>query len=235
MKLYHGTSSRYLKKILKNGLLPRTVTNNSNWDTMSGDDRVYLTTAYAPYYAIQSCKRKSDKPIIVEIDTNDLDMLNLIPDEDYMEQVSRGHDDLDDRMSMEERTELYRDNAFAIALKHPFIFSAMTSLDGLGTCAHFGAIPSDAISRIIQIDHIIAPDLAMIFLDPTITIANYRYVGNKYRWLTALVSGNVPDTDDAPTALPEMFWEDGEIRYDYPKSLEPHHLRAIKVLFDRDA
>jgi hypothetical protein len=90
MKLYHGTSIRYLREIIKNGLLPRNETGNSNWegDIKSKTGFVYLTTAYPVYFAMAICKEKEDLVIIeVNVDTDE-----LYPDEDYIAQCLKKHD-----------------------------------------------------------------------------------------------------------------------------------------------
>ena len=57
LKLYHGTSSRFLDRILKHGIKPRGK-GTSQWDKFpSRPDLVYLTTAYPFYFAIQAIKK----------------------------------------------------------------------------------------------------------------------------------------------------------------------------------
>lgn len=58
--LYHGTSSKYLPSILREGIKPRKLTRQSNWKTTieSRNDMVYLTNAYALYFAICSLRQK---------------------------------------------------------------------------------------------------------------------------------------------------------------------------------
>lgn len=57
MFLYHGTSFENIERILHQGILPRRETKKSNWfmpdsnDFESRNDAVYLSNAYAPYYA----------------------------------------------------------------------------------------------------------------------------------------------------------------------------------------
>jgi len=56
MLLYHGTSERVAKLALKQGLWPREDTKDSgNWDhtVPASPHHVYLTRAYAPYFAAQ--------------------------------------------------------------------------------------------------------------------------------------------------------------------------------------
>ena len=62
MLLYHGTSERVAKLALKQGLWPRRDLNDEgNWDhtVESSPVHVYLTRAYAPYFAARNPKRES--------------------------------------------------------------------------------------------------------------------------------------------------------------------------------
>lgn len=82
MKLYHGTSSRYLKSILENGLLPRNESGVSNWKghVVSKEGFIYLSDAYPVYFACQATKADDDLLIIeVEVEKQD-----LYPDEDFV-------------------------------------------------------------------------------------------------------------------------------------------------------
>ena len=54
MKLYHGTTEAVARKALREGLRTRSETGSTgNWQhtVSSPTDRVYLTEAYAPYFA----------------------------------------------------------------------------------------------------------------------------------------------------------------------------------------
>lgn len=47
MKLYHGTSEKYLSSILKNGITPRATNKISNWeDAPSNPHMIYLTDTH---------------------------------------------------------------------------------------------------------------------------------------------------------------------------------------------
>lgn len=175
MKLYHGTSLRRLPAITKRGLKPRSATGKSVWKgtVESHPDTVYLTNAYAIYFA--NCARKSGEPgVVLEIESDLLDRQKLVADEDAVEQSLRGHDHLPRTMSVKERTEYYR------ARIHQFSWEA--SLNVLGTCGYQGVIEPHAITRIAVIQpHAM---LSLIFeggLDPTITLTNYKILGKKYR------------------------------------------------------
>ncbi|MEO1497666.1 MAG: hypothetical protein AAFV43_11000 [Planctomycetota bacterium] len=83
MFLYHGTSTQHLDRILAEGLQPRCVTGQaSNWegDIESKPDFVYLSAAYAIYYAVEAADTPHD-PVILQVDW---DHLKLYPDEDFI-------------------------------------------------------------------------------------------------------------------------------------------------------
>src|SRR5713226_8459285 len=86
MKLYHGTTERYLNSILKIGISPRR-RRKSNWNVKSNPRAVYLTNVYALHFA-NAARASGEAALILEIDTDDLNSTLLAPDEDYLEQVS---------------------------------------------------------------------------------------------------------------------------------------------------
>lgn len=83
MILYHGTSTKHLKGILKNGLQPRNVTGNSNWEGKieSKVGFVYLTDAYPVYFAFAAAKEECEDLLVVAVQVSKKD---LYPDEDFI-------------------------------------------------------------------------------------------------------------------------------------------------------
>jgi len=188
--LYHGTSETIARQALTQGLLPRDFSGvESVWsDCPSCPDYVYLTTAYAPYFALNA---SDDKLGIVEIDLDCLDPDELYPDEDFLEQATRGKGPAPEGLTMEERTEWFRDNLVN------FQRYWADSLDGLGNAAHYGAIPASAITRISIYDPDSNPSISMMASDPSITIMNYQILGgSKYRALTSWFMGDPVDIGD---------------------------------------
>lgn len=179
-RLYHGTAARHLPTILRDGLRPRGRNGASNWkhSIESNPDTIYLTNAYALHFAYQATKADSEEAMaVLELDTDWLPY--LVPDEDWLEQVSRKQEGLvppGQNRTMKARTRWFRKNLDR--------FSAhwTESLDGLGTCGHQGAIPPDAITR-----HRIVtfPQFAELTfrhgIDPMVTVMNYKICGPRYR------------------------------------------------------
>ena len=189
MRLYHGTSAIVARKALDEGLLPRCETEvESHWtECPSRDDLVYLTTAYAGYFAVQATK-ELDKWGIVEIDTDLLPEFAeyLVPDEDWLEQATRSAHDLPpeyEALDMIERTAYWRERL------HTLTDLWEDSVKGLGNCAHLGPIPTYSITRVSIFDPRSNPGIALIALDPTISILNYQIIGGKYRAMLRWLMG----------------------------------------------
>lgn len=177
MKLYHGTTSRHLARILVEGLTPNNQNLNSNWEhtVAAGNDIVYLTNAYAMYFANQAI---SDEPgeeflAVLEIDVDHLDEDCMVADEDAVEQTSRGKDMLPRDWSVTQRTVYYRERT------HEYSWEG--SLQALGTCGYQNTIPTTAITRIALISIKKFMQLIMGGYDPFICVMNYRLLGSSYR------------------------------------------------------
>jgi len=201
MKLYHGTTAAVARSAITTGIWPRRLTGSKgHWQHRSKADMVYLTTAYAPFYAASACNGNNQQWGILEVETNRLDESLLRPDEDWLEQSTRVlvrpeaaaqkyaaylreaanalAEELYTRSTMWSRTAWYRDHLDRFA---PFW---RLSLDGMGTCAHKGAIPARAITRAVTFNPRTNQALEWDVSDPTVTIMNYQWMGAKYRLLT---------------------------------------------------
>lgn len=184
MKLYHGTNAANLEAILKQGIKPRYLRKTKgNWQHSieSNPRSVYLTNCYALYFAF-SAKGKSKDLAIIEIDTDRLNPFRFAPDEDYLEQASRGQALPEAGQGMHERTRYYRKKA----LSH-YQHYWKDSLEGLGTCGYYGLIPPDAITRVATLP----PNGALAWAsDPTISLLNHAIMANYYEQLTKHVFGD---------------------------------------------
>ena len=181
MKLYHGTSSRHLGSVLKEGLKPRG-RKKGNWESFpSRKDMVYLTNAYAPFFAIQGSKGK-EKALILEID---MDLESLYPDEDFIAQA----------LAHQTGRPLDEVHEEVVADLESYQHLAIDSLQRLGNCSHKGVIPADNISRYCLIDCAARSDIGMICMDPSISLMNYRFCGSKYRSVISWLFGDRDDFD----------------------------------------
>lgn len=174
MKLYHGTRAENLHSILINGLVPRTE-SKGNWEhtVSSRQDCVYLTSVYAPYFAIQASD--NNQLCILEIDTNLLDQESLLPDEDFLEQATRGREPFG---TMHTRTEFFRDNLLDY---HEYWEK---SIQHMGTCCYQDVIDK-AITRVVTVNANLCPGMLSVALDPMISILNHSFCKKKYEALTA--------------------------------------------------
>lgn len=198
MKLYHGTSEKYAEDIIKYGLKPRGK-KRSHWKgTPSHPGAVYLTNAYAVYFAQAACNGRRDRLAIFEIEVGPA-VLNLFaPDEDYLEQVTR-RDPVWQKQAgtdMKKRTAWFKKRAFS-----HFSEEWENSLARLGTCSYFGPIFPGAITRVafLPCDH----DL-VFQSDPTITLINYSIMGAFYRNLTRTIFGDL-DLEEDPFGRSESL------------------------------
>lgn len=191
MLLYHGTSEATARKALTEGLRPRGRRRTSNWEIASEPNHVYLTVAYAGYFAMAAAD-EGERWGIIEIDTDRLDEDNLRPDEDFLEQASLGQA-VKDRFSgallapsldMIKRTAWFRKRLWQFA--HLW----ETSIAGLGNCAHEGIIAPAAITRVSFYDPASNPMVTMMAADPTISLMNYRLMSGKYHALTRWFMGD---------------------------------------------
>jgi len=142
MKLYHGTSSRYLDDILKNGIRPREQTGNSNWkgSVISKKGFVYLTTAYPVYFAFSAVDKDADLLVI----ETEVDEKNLYPDEDYIAMCLHKHDEKFKHMDLKDV------NKFVNPEEYKEYWEA--SYKHNGNVCHKGIIKSSQIVR-----HVIIP------------------------------------------------------------------------------
>lgn len=187
MKLYHGTSEQHLEHILKNGLKPRSI-RKSNWDIYpSRPDMVYLTNAYAPYFAISSAKEHY-KPVVLEIEIAGLNIDKFYPDEDFIAQalaqvggqpIRKYHKEV--RKNLEGYQKYWQ-----------------ASLEQLGNCCYQGDIPPENIVRYVVWNIASQSYFSGMALDPIISIINYTIMQNKYKGLIEWLFG---DRENFPPSL----------------------------------
>lgn len=186
MRLYHGTSAAVGVVARARGLSPRRDVGRQNWahTSPSHPRAVYLTDAYPLYFAVQAannCRSPQTHVAVVEVEADRLP--KLVPDEDVLEQVGRGQDDLPAGWTMRQRTVWYRNRLDDHAGRGTW----EKSLEAMGTCAHLGAVPPEAITRVALVN--LSEGAALLFegMQPAICLANYKWCGEDYRKLTASI------------------------------------------------
>lgn len=178
MIIYHGTNTKNLESILKEGIKPR-LNKKSNWDTGIGRSRkdlVYLTTCYAPYYAYSSCK-KDEKGVILKLDIDET-KVKLYPDEEFL------FDCLRKNINGRETKEVIKEYNRINPKKHNFINvktgEKATWQDSL---KYLGTVSADFIPREMIIGyHIDEPKNRYIFnCDPCINQINFMLCSAQYK------------------------------------------------------
>lgn len=83
--LFHGTSSIFLKCLLKCGLLPRSKTKNSAYEgkLTSSEDRVYLTSVYPLMFGMNAVHKFGGDLLIVQSRVSES---RLEPDTDFTDE-----------------------------------------------------------------------------------------------------------------------------------------------------
>lgn len=192
MLLYHGTSAVVAKKALKEGLKPRGHTGKTNWkhSIESNPKGVYLTDIYAGYFAANATV-EGDWGII-EIDTDKLDPYNLLPDEDFLEQATRGEKSICPKTvrGMVARTRWFRNRLLG------FQKYWENSLKDLGTVQYRGVIQPKAFTRVSVFDPRSNGSLSLNILDPSISIVNRLLCSDKYRASTRWLMGEKITVDE---------------------------------------
>lgn len=196
VKLYHGTTETIGRQAKTEGLRPRKLTGRSNWKHIveSNPSLIYLTTAYAPYYALQAVN-KGEKISIIEVETDLLNESNFRPDEDFIEQVT-GLDKKNTAgikgKTTSQRTKYIRN--------HLDEFSGFwkPSLEHLGNCGYKGVITGKAITRVSVVDISKCLPMCSEVLEAVITLMNYKICGPQYRMLTRWFMGE-------PISVEEWF------------------------------
>lgn len=173
MKLFHGTSTKYLDSILRDGIQPRTATGvdasdrfESGADFLSAPNHVYLSRDSARY-AISTPFADNDPgdndldgrapvtyaPTLIEVDTARLDESNFRPDEDWLARLTYRLNCADRGQALDLHTpegwEALRQLQYEICDDMtPNAHLWELCLENCGSVAHRGAIPPDAISRV---------------------------------------------------------------------------------------
>jgi len=182
--LYHGGSATVLDRVKKYGLQPRAIhKGKDNWKhtVTSNKNAVYLTSTYPWHFA--AVASNEEVGVIYEIKPLYLLPWLLCPDEDFLEQASRGHGPgpksphaAPTDWSMKKRTMHYR----RLARYNQKL--AAPSLETMGTAAYYGTIPWKGISRYVIIEwkklHF---EFRLRALDSQISILNYKILQDRHK------------------------------------------------------
>lgn len=229
MYLYHGTTEATARKALIEGIMPRGP-RSGNWvhTVESNPTAVYLTNAYALYYAQMAMEDRHQRGAILEIDTTKLDQDRFAADEDALAQIGRhqpGGDGLPREWSQLQRTMYYRDRLLEQARTGN---DHNMSLRVLGNCTYIGMVPPNAITRIIAVNLPALVVAIQLGLDPVISISNYKLCGAPYRnSLRRLFQRDGMEPDDSVETWTRLDPE-------YPRRLEEHWqilLRGCETIY----
>ena len=144
---------------------------------------MYLTSAYAPYFAMNCVEVGEDMALLIEVDTGSLDTGSMLPDEDFITQaiVKVNNETIPDiHMSVRDTLENWSE-------------FAADSVRLMGNIAYRGVVPASAITRYCLFDPKEQAALAWAACDPTISLLNYRFCGEKYRQMIAWLFGDRSD------------------------------------------
>jgi len=189
--LYHGTSIASWERIRASGsILPRSVTSAlTRWEAHpSAIDKVYLTSCYAPYFAMVAAMEDGSSAVILRVDATEL---HRCPDEDFLEACSRECRPEDCPAEMSEATEWFRERL------DWFAHLADDSLRVLGTCC-VDEVPLDRVTGAVELS---PPGSIVLWCDPTITPLNHLILGGRYRDVSARLFDRAwhPDVDHSTT------------------------------------
>ena len=198
MLLYHGTHSGRLGGILREGLKPRG-TGAGNWRRCpSRPEYVYLTDAYAAYFALMCDDANPDDyggkmpvPAIVEVDASRLDASRFYPDEDFISQSLWAIQQSKQLSCLTLWQRRLIKNCKTMGAIHERVDPArfqnfwQASLAMLGNVAHRGPIPATAITRYAQIDPALCRQIRRLACDASVCTGSYAVLADQYRSLIA--------------------------------------------------
>lgn len=156
--LYHGTTQSRAEKIMAEGF--KLDMRRRVWKKTAGANHgyIYLSSAYAPYYAACAATKK-DLPAIIKCG---VDERYLRPDEDFIMQA----------LGKNKYTQDELDAAYERA-DYQLSFNGQLSLDKLGVCA---AAPQHVTPLGVQV----LPRDIIMYWDTTISLQAFGLLGGYY-------------------------------------------------------
>lgn len=180
--LLHGTTSKKLAQIAREGLRPRHGRRGStNWSKHPSHPKaVYLTTAYAMHYGYCAAA-DGDFITILDIDVASLGRETLVADEDsYATARVEGFEWVQE-LSLPDRVAYWRNNLKAT--------DAAQSLRVLGNCACMGSIAPAAIKAVRLLSRQEVAMLTVGVCDPVIHPMNFKLMGGYFQRFNAWLVG----------------------------------------------
>lgn len=186
-RLYHVTYAKNIPAIMRDGLIPRSISNQDNYSDKSlssHPEHVYLTEGNMVYYLHLLWGKGESRPemAVIEVDTAALGVNRFHPDEDwvarYTAPMGRTYSDvetIEDTMHARDTIEEYK-------------YLAKACLTGYGNIAYRGTIPPSAL-RVMRLQCNI-----QILMYADYTLAAYPYFRDELlkKW-----AGNVADAKAA--------------------------------------
>jgi hypothetical protein len=172
--LYHGTSLRNFKKILKEGIKPRGK-RPSNFDGVgiSRPDLVYLTNCYAIYYAVCAMgEDEKDKQVILKIKI-DPTKIKLYLDEEFIYHALQFNHADNRQMAIDLYSTINPKNLNPLIIKS--FKKKITWVDSLN---YLGTVSCDFIPKENIIEYAILDRI--VIQDPSISPLNYKIMAGEY-------------------------------------------------------
>jgi hypothetical protein len=207
MRLYHGTSSRHLEAILKEGLVPRAE-RISNWEAESCDEVVYMTKTYGLHFAANARGDSDEDLVIVEIDTDLLpEQDKLLADEDALWFAWKAgvikENEVEEYIYDEPQEKQVQWFANFLEDFASMGCTADWSLKTIGNCTYMGIIPPSAITRIITYEG--KSGWWIAFHDPQVAPSNFKFCGAEYEATQLVAAGRLDEANNVPMTFPMLL------------------------------
>ena len=185
--LYHGTHLSNLESVLACGLHPRGEAPSSWPEQPSRPDCVYLTTNQG--FAYGRVNNEDGKVAVFEVELASLNKRLLYPDEDFV---------ADYRALQPGSGGTYHD-FLPVVITNISSYKKFwkESIEGMGSVAHRGPIPVQAITRYCTVDFRQRQYLGMTLEGPVSSLWQYHVLKDKLSQNTQWFFGDVSEHDEA--------------------------------------